>query len=270
METRKRDEKKRGSATADAENEAESKLNDNSVIDLLGADDEEGEKKKPKIEKITLELAVSFGGRKVRSPDTGTDIYYESLSTGALSDSIHAKKQKFTLFNKDFGSVTFNDDVLPLIGSVLLGLPVPVNYNEVPTCLFRFLRVLLTILCFIQSLHLVARPVVYPDGSVATALDKVPRPQMYHLLEPVDMNEWKLTSQRPTLSFCVLPRTLPDRQPVVAAPKVSKKTTSQAEVDAADKLKVVVFHGGVKYLGNLFKSASLLTCSQSFNDSPPS
>lgn len=272
MKMRKRTEKKRSSATSDDENEAGSNLSDYNlnVIDLLEADDEEGyKKKKPKIEKVTLELAVSFGGRKVHNPDTGTDIYYESLSTGAVSDSVHARKQKFSLLHKDFRSVTFADDVLPLIEGVLLGLPVPVENNEVPTSLFRFLRVLLTILCFIQSLHLVARPVVYSDGSIAAALDEVSRAQIYHLLELVDMNEWKLTSQKAALSICVLPKILPDRPPLVAVPKGSKKTTSHAEV-AADKLKVVVFHGGVKYQGNLFKSASLLTCSQSFNDSPPS
>ena len=91
--------------------------------------------KKRKISKpvtTTIFLAVSFNGRHVvdssSSPPVST--YYESVSSAAHSNTLHAKKIKITL-NKEHQDVLFEDDIMPHVKSALDSLTIPVKYDEV-------------------------------------------------------------------------------------------------------------------------------------------
>ena len=140
MDLRKSKKGKRGSGAEDDEdvqNEIESNSNHFLADAASGEDDEKcglGAKKSRLSDRTTVEISVSFGGRSIVDPASGNKSLYESVSTGALSDTYHAKKFKLTI-EKEFDQVTFDEDIMPHIKSILAGMPVAVEFDKV-FCLF--------------------------------------------------------------------------------------------------------------------------------------
>jgi hypothetical protein len=97
----------------------------------LGLQDDKKAKKKAKSElKTVIKLRVSLGGRRCdgATEDSEPD-FYESVSRGDTSDTIHAQKETLTI-EEPHGTLSFAQHILPAVIRVLKALPMPVEFDK--------------------------------------------------------------------------------------------------------------------------------------------
>lgn len=109
---------------------------------------------------------------------------------------------------------------------------------------------------------MIARPVLYPDGGATKALDTFPvnKIQIYHLLELFkNSNEWRPASQSVELSICVLPKNMPDLQPILSKCSSVKEPKTNDKADQSSEVLVKVWMGGVKFKGKHKRNTVILS-----------
>jgi hypothetical protein len=174
----------------------------------------------------SVSLSVVFNGRRIETdayPSGST--YFISTSTAASSDSLHAKKVKFTI-PKHYDEVTFEKDVLPRAKASLSSLDIPIEYDE--------------------KEHILMHPVLFEDCSITKPIDELSKVQTYHKLAPLDHLTWKACNDSCDLLVAVLPRKMPNRPPIKKSPK---KEPQQLNKSNQDGIKVKFYFGGMKFNG---------------------
>ena len=197
----------------------------------LGLQDDKKAKKKAKSElKTVIKLRVSFGGRRCAGATVDSEPdFYESVSRGATSDTIHAQKETLTI-EEPHGTLSFAQHILPAVIRVLKTLPTPVEFEE--------------------ESHKIYKPRLYENGDITRVLDATGTRQAYHLLAPLDETSWEALGTSFELSLCILPSSMSDRPPTVS------KEKPIAGLVQSPGLMVNVCHGGVLHNGNYLSDRS--------------
>ena len=148
----------------------------------------------------SLTIKTSYGARLVPSNDPlKPSAYFESTGTGAKSESSHLKAVRVKI-SKAPELVDFDTDVLPVVKCSLLTMSVPVTFDP--------------------EKHLLLSPVCLSDGSLTTTIDDVSKPQLYHLLSPIEPKTWRPAGPSIDVSVCVVPKSIAPKPPIVIKSKL--------------------------------------------------